>query len=362
MPQIFVVIMAGGRGERFWPECRIRRPKQLLNLFGEATLIEQTVLRIHELVPREHILIVSNQDYVASIRALLPDLPADNIIGEPLSRDTAPCIALAAGIVKAKAHGENAVMVLLPADHCIGNCQAMISDLKRCIAMAETQEAIVTIGIPPFEPSPNYGYIECGEPLPGMEGFFAVRRFTEKPSVDTAAGFLAAGNYKWNSGMFLFSLSTVFTEMRRQAPDLEAFAEKTALSWEKEHFSHRLREEFKLLPKISFDYAIMEHADRILVFEATFDWDDIGNWTAMRNHYPADESNNMIQGNAELLNCRDCIVYSRDAEKLIACIDLHDIVVVQTPDATLVVPAESTGKIKELLKRLAEKDGKRKFL
>ncbi len=358
----FAVIMAGGRGERFWPECRIKRPKQLLNLFGEMTLIEQTVLRLQGLVPQNHILIVSNQAYVESIRRLLPDIPEENIIGEPISRDTAPCVALAAGIVKAKAHDDNAVMLLLPADHCIVNSHAMVSDLKECIATATAHKAIATIGIKPFEPSPNYGYIKYGEPLSGQKRFFHVHRFTEKPSMEVARIFLADGNYKWNSGMFIFSVKTIWKEMRRQNLSLFTFAETIAKRWNTEGFSTERQEEFKKLPKISFDYAIMEHAQEVLVSDANFDWDDIGNWSAMRNHYEHDDANNVIYANAELLNCHDCIVFSHDKEKLIAGIDLNGLVVVQTPDATLVAPADSTAKIKELLKQLSTKMEKQKFL
>ena len=358
----FAVIMAGGRGERFWPECRIKRPKQLLNLFGEMTLIEQTVLRLQGLVPQNHILIVSNQAYVESIRRLLPDIPEENIIGEPISRDTAPCVALAAGIVKAKAHDDNAVMLLLPADHCIVNSHAMVSDLQQCIAVAADHDAIATIGIKPFEPSPNYGYIKYGEPLSGQKRFFHVHRFTEKPSMEVARIFLADGNYKWNSGMFIFSVKTIWKEMRRQNLSLFTFAETIAKRWNMEGFSAVQQEEFKKLPKISFDYAIMEHAQEVLVSDANFDWDDIGNWTAISNHYEHDDANNVIHANAELLDCHDCIVFSHDKEKLITGIDLHGLVVVQTPDATLVAPAHSTAKIKELLKQLSTKMEKQKFL
>ncbi len=358
----FAVIMAGGRGERFWPECRIKRPKQLLNLFGEMTLIEQTVLRLQGLVSQDHILIVSNQAYVESIRNLLPGIPEENIIGEPVSRDTAPCVALAAGIVKAKAYDDSAVMLLLPADHCIVNSHAMVSDLKECIAVSTDHEAIATIGIKPIEPSPNYGYIEYGEPLSGQKQFFHVRRFTEKPFMEQARIFLAGGNYKWNSGMFIFSVKTIWEEMRRQNPSLFTFAETIAKYWNMEGFSAERQEEFKKLPKISFDYAIMEHAQKVLVSDANFDWDDIGNWNAMRNHYEHDDANNVIHANAELLNCRDCIVFSHDKEKLIAGIDLNGLVVVQSPDATLVVPANSTAKIKELLKQLSAKMEKQKYL
>lgn len=192
MPEnIYAVIMAGGRGERFWPECRANRPKQLLNLFGNAPLIEQTVLRLQGFVPFHNILIITNEAYLERIRALLPQIPPDNIIGEPCARDTAPCVALAAGVVKAKAGSEDAVMILLPADHFIVRQQAMIADLNTCAGAVAGRHAIATIGITPYAPSPNYGYIECGEPLEHSGGtFFKVRRFTENPPSKKRSGFL----------------------------------------------------------------------------------------------------------------------------------------------------------------------------
>lgn len=364
MPEnIYAVIMAGGRGERFWPECRANRPKQLLNLFGNAPLIEQTVLRLQGFVPFHNILIITNEVYLERIRALLPQIPPDNIIGEPCARDTAPCVALAAGVVKAKAGSEDAVMILLPADHFIVRQQAMIADLKACAGAVAGRHAIATIGITPYAPSPNYGYIECGEPLAHSGGtFFKVRRFTEKPSVEEAERLLAQGNYKWNSGMFVFSVKTILEEMRIQAPDLHSFAEDAALHWQTEKFSAKRQEDFGRLRRISFDYAIMEHASGILVLEAGFDWDDIGNWTSLRNHYEADGDNNVVHASAELLDCKDCIVFSGDADRLIAGIDLRETVIIQTPDVTLVAPVSSTQKIKQLLEKLSAKKEKQKYL
>ncbi len=361
--EIYAVIMAGGRGERFWPECRADRPKQLLRLFGNAPLIEQTVLRLQGLVPFQNILIITNEVYLERIRTLLPQIPAENVIGEPCARDTAPCVALAAGIVKAKAGSEDAVMILLPADHFILRQQAMISDLKTCADAVAECHAIATIGIAPYAPSPNYGYIECGEPLEHSGGkLFRVRRFTEKPAREEAERLLAEGNYKWNSGMFVFSVRTILEEMRIQAPDLSAFAEDAAQHWQTEKFSAERMEKFSALRKISFDYAIMEHASGILMLEAGFDWDDIGNWTTLRNHYGTDGDNNVIHASAELLDCKDCIIFSEDTDRLIAGIDLREMVVIQTPDVTLVAPASSTQKIKQLLKKLSAKEEKQKYL
>lgn len=348
---MFAVIMAGGKGERFWPLSREERPKQMLNLFGEISLIEQTVMRLNLLLPFEQILVVTNAKYVAQIQKLLPQLPEENIIGEPVGRDTAPCVALAAGIVKAKSGGENAVMLLLPSDHCIVNVNALVHDLESAAKLAETQKAAVTIGIKPDFPSSDYGYIECGEPVGDSSGY-RVRRFREKPDRKTAEEFLQSGNFLWNSGMFAWQVSTILGEMKKNAPELALLAEHIAAAWGKKEFPEVFRREYENAPKISIDYAVMEKAARILVLPASFDWDDIGNWTALRNHIKPEGENNIVHGNAELLGCRDCIVYA-DGEHLISGIDLEHLVIIETEDATLICRDTSTPRIKELLKKIS---------
>ena len=343
--------MAGGKGERFWPLSREQRPKQMLNLFGEMSLIEQTVMRLSPLLPPERILIVTNERYTERIRTILPYLPKENIIGEPAGRDTAPCVALAAGMIRAKSGGEDAVMLLLPSDHTIANVTALVHDLGTAAALAEKPGAIVTIGIKPDFPSPDYGYIECGERV-GDGSVFQVRRFREKPDRNTAEEFLRSGNFLWNSGMFAWSVSTILSEMKRSAPKLAHLAECIAAAWGQPGFSEVLCRAYENVPKISIDYAVMEKAANIFVIPASFDWDDIGNWTALRNHIEPSGENNIVQGNAELLGCRDCIVHT-EGEHLISGIDLEHLVIIQTGDATLICKDTSTPKIKDLLKKLS---------
>lgn len=354
---VFAVIMAGGKGERFWPLSREKRPKQMLNLFGEMSLIEQTVMRLTPILPPERILIITNNRYVEQIQTLLPQLPEENVIGEPVARDTAPCVALAAGIVKAKSGGKDAGMLLLPSDHCIVNVNALIRDLRAAVALSEAPGSIVTIGIKPDFPSPDYGYIECGEPMGEVAGF-RVRRFREKPDRSTAEEFLKAGNFLWNSGMFAWRVSTILAEMEKNAPDLAHLADRIADAWGTPGFAELLLREYESAPKISIDYAVMEKAAKICVIPASFDWDDIGNWTALRNHIEPDGANNIVQGNAKLLDCQDCIVYA-EGEHLVSGIGLEHLVVIETGDATLICKDTSTPKIKELLKKISQD---RKFL
>ena len=360
MGETFCVIMAGGRGERFWPYSRKDRPKQMLNLLGGASLLEQTVLRLHEFVSEKNIFIITNRNYTEQIRGLCSQLPPENIIGEPYVRDTAPCMALAAGIVKASAQTPDPVMLLLPSDHYIVNRNAMISDFTSCCGSALEHDALATIGIVPDFPSPEYGYIECGKAI--SDRLFKVKRFREKPAVEEAAKMLAAGNYKWNSGMFAFPLRTIRKEMGKNAPDLLSLSDEIAATWGTPDFEQTLEREYGAVRKISLDYAIMEHAEKIIVREASFDWDDIGNWTALRKHFPADENGNVTSKTVKLLDCRNCIVFSEDRSSMIAGIDLDDMVLIKTADAVLACPVKSVSKIKKLLASFSDNSEFEKFL
>lgn len=361
MPEIFCIIMAGGRGERFWPRSRKQMPKQLLNLLGEVSLIEQTVLRLHGFVPNNKILIVTNRQYVEKIRAICPQIPKENILGEPLARDTAPCIALAAGVVKAKAETSNPVMIFLPSDHWIENREAMISDFLICAKKAAETNALITIGIIPSEASSDYGYIECGD-REGNPHLFHVSRFLEKPSASKARQLLEQGTYRWNSGMFIFPLKGLCQELQKQALDLYSLSDQIANAWGHAEFDDVLKKEFEKIRKISIDYAIMEHASDIMMLEASFQWDDIGNWPALKNHFTLDADNNVLNASSCLLDCKNCIVFTDDSSQLLAGIDLDGLMLIKTKDALLVAPAKSASKIKLLLATLSAQERFQKYL
>ncbi|MBQ7209093.1 MAG: mannose-1-phosphate guanylyltransferase [Lentisphaeria bacterium] len=356
MMEIFCAIMAGGRGERLWPRSRKNKPKQLLPLLDRRSLLEQTLLRLQGFVSPENTLIVTNAGYAGDIRGLCPELPPGNVIGEPVGRNTAPCVALAAGIVKSIARTADPVLLLLPSDHAIIDRNAMISDFRACCECAVKHDALATIGIPPDSPSPEYGYIECGEKIGGEEKISEVKRFVEKPPVEKAKQLLAGGRCRWNSGMFVFPLKTLRDEMALQAPDLLAFSDRIAAAWGTPAFEATLAAGYADIRKISVDYAIMEHAGRVILRDASFGWDDIGSWTALRKFLPQDENGNAASGETLLLDSRDCIVFSEGGPGVVAGIDLEDMIIVRTADAVLVCPARSTGKIKELLARLAAEE------
>ena len=360
MNNIYCVIMAGGKGERFWPCSRENTPKQLQSILGGETLIEQTVLRLIPLTGFENILIITNEKYTDQIRHLLPQLPPENIIGEPCGRDTAPCVALAAGIIRKKAGSEKAVMALMPSDHCIHDVASLQRDLAVCCERAVAQPILSTIGITPTQPSPNYGYIECGDAL--GDGIFQVRRFVEKPSREKAMQLLASGNFKWNSGMFVWQIGTVLDIMRKFAPDLAQLAGRISEVWDTPDFTPVLAELYSSCRKISIDYAIMEKAENIVVREASFDWDDIGSWTSLQNHFSADAMDNVAVGKFESVNARNCIAFSNDPQHLTCAIDTENLVIVHTDDVTLVCNRNSTEKIKTLLNQLRDKNDTKGYL
>ena len=354
MSSKFAVIMAGGKGERFWPESRESRPKQMLALFSQRTLIEETVLRIHRVIDYENILVVTNLCYVEKLRELLPCLPPENIIGEPERRDTAPCIALAAGLIKAR--DPEATMMIFPADHLITDVAGFAGDLE--LACREAGDLLVTIGIKPTFPSTDYGYIECA----GDGKVSRVLRFVEKPDRARAEELLKAGNFCWNGGIFIWRIRSIEQAFSEFAAPLAGFMNEVAAKCRGEDFEAFLQENFARMPKISIDYAVMEKARNISVIRAAFDWDDVGSWSALRKHFPGDGSGNVIKGNAVLLDSEENIIFSEDDGHLIAGIGLKGMTVIHTGDVTLICPQKSSARLKELLKIIAEDPDKARFL
>src|ERR1700719_2703810 len=285
---IYALILAGGSGERFWPLSRRNRPKQLLRLVSEHTLLEETVARLDGLVPLDRILILTNVEQEKAVRDLFKKFPKENIVAEPAKRDTAAAVALGAGWVAARDHA--ATMLALPADHVIADRAAFQETMKTAASAAQETGALVTIGIIPTWACPGFGYIEQGEPVRLREnGKIAVHRvirFREKPNVDLAESFLRKGNFRWNAGMFVWSVPTVLSEFNRHSPELADFISQIRAPGK---FDKVLAERFSKLPRISFDYAIMEKADRVLVVEATFDWDDVGSWVAVSRYFKNDD-------------------------------------------------------------------------
>ena len=349
----FVLVLAGGSGERFWPLSRRAKPKQLLKLLSERTMLEETLGRLEGFVPAERILILTNQDQEAAVRAIISHLPPENIVAEPAKRDTAAAIALAVGWVARR--DPAATMIVLPADHVIRDTAAFQRDLAAAAAAAEETGALVTIGIKPTWACPGFGYIEMGEPVAlgksSAEGsrLFGVQRFREKPAPELAQVFFDSGNYRWNAGMFAWTLPAVLRELSAQIPALADFVAHIRGA---EDFTRTLQERFPALPKISIDYAIMENAARVLMLEAAFDWDDVGSWIAVAGYLAQDEHENSTNCEITTLDARGNIVFS-DRPGAITLLGVSDLIVVQTHDAMLICNRHEAERIKQLTSKIA---------
>src|SRR5467141_2069622 len=347
---IYALILAGGSGERFWPLSRRNRPKQLLRLVSERTLLEETVARLEGFVPTERILILTNIEQEKGVRDLLEGFPKQNIIAEPAKRDTAAAVALGAGWVAARDH--SATMLAFPADHVIADRAAFQETMKTAAAAAEETGALVTIGIKPTWACPGFGYIEQGTPVrlraDAKIAVHHVVRFREKPNVDLAESFLRKGNFRWNAGMFVWSVPTVLSEFNRHAPELADFISQIRAPG---NFDKVLHDRFSKLPRISFDYAIMEKADRVLVVEASFDWDDIGSWRAVANYFEKDQLGNAANCAVTAVDSTNNVVFEENGTT-IALLGVHNLIVVRTGDAVLVCHRHQAEKIKNLIGKL----------
>jgi len=344
------LIMAGGRGERFWPQSRKSVPKQFLCLTSsERTMIQSTVDRILPLVPAEDIFIATNQDYRELVYEQLPELPKENILCEPVARNTAPCIGW--GAVAAQRKYEDAVMLVLPSDHLIMQPHLYRNVLKNAIRVARETDALVTLGISPTSPDVGYGYIQYDiEKDTGFSNTFSVKRFVEKPDLETARKYLASGEYLWNSGMFIWKTSTILRAMSEFLPENYALLSEIGNAMGTPQAEEILRGAFSRMKAISIDYGIMERADNVYVLPSSFGWDDVGSWLAVGRINPANEAGNVIRGDVITVDSYRCIVQGGD--KLIAMVGLEDTIIVDTKDALLVCAKDSTGEIKKVIEVL----------
>ncbi|MDD4818224.1 MAG: mannose-1-phosphate guanylyltransferase [Victivallaceae bacterium] len=350
---LYAVIMAGGRGERFWPLGRKNMPKQLLKLTGTSTMIEETVLRLFPLVRPDRVIVITNKSYVDQVRDVLP-IPPENVIGEPEGRNTAPCVALAAGLIRRRENGSDATMLVLPADHAIKPAKALQRVFADAVTVAQSG-ALVTVGIVPSEPSTGYGYIHCGSAIDtGLDTrFFRALGFREKPDLITAKRFIATGNFKWNSGMFIWRVDAIEREFRRQLPGMAEMSDRIAAAPDAE-LDAVIRSEFKKCEKISIDYAVMENAEQIAVAESNFDWDDLGSWSSLRRQFPPDAAGNICRGLTAVKDCANCIVIA-DKDQLIGAIGLKDTVIVHAGNATMVCPISEVQQVRDLVHLLEER-------
>jgi mannose-1-phosphate guanylyltransferase len=367
---LVAVLMAGGRGERFWPLSRKSRPKQLLCLFDEAdessvavsekpqrTMLEIAVDRIRPLVVPDRILVVTAAQLVPAVRRLLPDIPESNLIGEPVGRNTASCIALAARIAE-KRWGDDAVLLVKGADYRIGKPGRFRKIVEGAAEFAAPGDRIVTLGIAPERPDTGYGYIERRDKAMFKHGettIYQVKRFHEKPDAETAERYCASDRFSWNSGMFLWTAATVRRDVERHAPEIARAMDEIESDLGTPRQPKALERVYPSLPNISIDYAVMEKVDHVYVAPADIDWDDVGSWTALERHHRKDENGNVVTVKHAGIDTFDCIVAGEGG--VVATLGVKDLLIVRTDDVVLVADKSKDQEVKRLL-ALCRKDPK----
>lgn len=347
---LYALIMAGGGGTRLWPLSRREHPKQMLKLVGDRTMFQLSVDRLLPLLPADHIFVVTAADQVAPLAAQYPALSRENFIVEPVGRGTASCIGLSA--VHLRRRDLDAVMIVVTADHFIRRGETFRAVLRAAQSVAE-DGYLVTLGIDPAFASTGYGYIRRGARLGRAGGFdyFQVERFTEKPDAATAEAFLREGVYAWNSGMFIWQVSTILDEMRRSMPALTAVLDDLDAALGTEMYDEALYRLWPALHKETIDYGIMEKADKVAVIPVDLDWSDIGAWSSVRDLHVPDADGNILLGDTIDIASKDTLVFSQ-GERLIVTIGVEDLIVVDTPNAVLVTRRDQSQRVREVVERL----------
>ncbi|HBQ61040.1 MAG TPA: mannose-1-phosphate guanylyltransferase [Balneolaceae bacterium] len=360
---VYAVIMAGGSGTRFWPRSTKKLPKQFLSLFGEGTMIQNTAKRIEPLIPQERILVVTNDNYVDLVKEQLPGVPDENIVGEPVAKNTAPCVAIAAEMLHKK--DPDATMVVLPADHHITEPKAFNEYLSAAIEKAESGNFLVTVGIHPDRPETGYGYIHgdnsTDETL-NNKAVHPVHAFKEKPDLETAKEFLESGDYYWNSGMFIWSAKSVLSSIEQFLPEMYKLVKTAGENLFEENHTDSINEFYHACESVSIDYGIMEDADNVFVVPGEFGWNDVGSWTAAYDLGEKDPDGNVVR--TEHLTTADSennLVFS-ESGKMISLVGVEGLAVVETDNAILVCKLDEAQKVKDIVGELNSKEELKKFL
>ena len=346
MRPFYAVVLAGGSGTRFWPLSRRSRPKQLLPILGGRSMVRRTVERLFPLLEPAQVFVVTAREHAEAVREDLDLLPPENVIDEPAGRDTAAAVGLAAAFLEWR--DPEAVFATLPADHDIHPPDEFHRSLREAREAARAG-ALVTLGVRPRHPATGYGYLHRG----AREGNgFRVRRFCEKPDPETARGFVAAGDYYWNSGMFVWSARAILAEIDRHLPALSAGLREVRAAFGTSRLPEVLERVYAGLPRISIDYGVMEKAERVVMLEAGFEWDDVGSWAAALGRRPKDAAGNALEGACVAAETKGSLVLSSDPRHLVAVLGLEGFVVVHTPDATLVCPKDRADELKTLIEEI----------
>jgi len=350
MTSVYAVIMAGGVGARFWPRSRQHSPKQLLEILGAETMIQQTFGRINQLVPAENVYVVTNASQEEEIRRQLAGVPGKNILVEPVGRNTAPCVGLAAAwIYQSDPEG---VMIVLPADHMIRDEEEFRNILGTAVAVAESGSALVTIGINPTYPETGYGYIQFSDEHTQYsefqsKGVYRVKTFAEKPNLETAEKFMQSGDFLWNSGMFVWKAASIIREIEAHLPDLSEELRKIQYTIGTAHYDDTLSTAYGMIRSISIDYGVMEKSNNVFVVKGDFGWSDVGSWDEVVRLIPPDEKGNVQRGKVIV---KDSYRNYIDAgNRLVATIGVEDLIVISTDDSVLVCRKGCSQDVKEIV-------------
>jgi mannose-1-phosphate guanylyltransferase/mannose-6-phosphate isomerase len=345
---LFGIILAGGSGTRFWPLSRSHYPKQVLRLLGSESMLQATIGRVLPLIPLEHLMVVTSATQEDVIRLELYRTGWDEIrlVTEPIGRNTAAAVGLAARLLPAE---NEPILAIFPADHHIQDPEAFLQALGRGAELAKAG-SLVTFGILPTRPETGYGYIQCGSPVDSQGTAYYASRFIEKPPLTQAEAFFRAGNYYWNSGIFLFSRKTILEAMARHLPELDG--RLNAL--QNELASPQFEAMYRNLPSVSLDHGVLEKVDNLVVIPLDVGWDDVGTWGALKNLFSPDDQGNVALGNTVNVDSKNCIIYAQD--RLVATIGLDQMIVVDTPDATLVCPLNKVQEVKDLVAELDRRE------
>lgn len=355
---MYIVLMAGGAGTRFWPRSRQNMPKQLLKIFSDRTMLQQTYDRIKDITENEKILIITGDNLKDEIINQLPLIPEKNIIAEPFGRNTAPCVALAATIINKRENGRNVVMAVLPADHLVNNVQEFQNILKTAENYAMESETLVTLGIKPSYPETGYGYIQRTSKLIELnkQKIYPVKTFAEKPNLDTAKRFIESGDFYWNGGIFVWSTFSILAEFEQQTPGLFEGLQELSEKIDTDKMDEGILKVYSAAKSISIDLAIMEGAKNVSVIECDFNWNDVGSWEAVYNLADKNENNNAVFTTDVIeVNAKNNFFYS-ESKKLIAAIDVDNIILVETNDAILICKKDSSQRVKEVVDKLRHKE------
>ncbi len=350
---MYIVLMAGGVGTRFWPMSRRANPKQLLRIVGSKTMLRLTYERVKTLTDPDRILVITGKNLKKAIEKELPEIPEQNIIAEPVGRNTAPCIGLAAALISANGDSEEP-MVVLPADHLISEKRNFQNTVRLAARYTTDTGCLITIGIHPNYPETGYGYIQLGKELhaKGDRKIYKVKTFAEKPNLETAERFLKSGDFVWNSGMFIWRTDSILSEIDEHLPELREDLHKLEKAAYKSSFNRTLSDVYSRTKSISIDYGVMESAGNVCVVKANFEWNDLGSWEAVYNISPKDKNRNVIHGHGSILiNSKNNYLYSKD--KVIAAVGIEDLIVVEMDDAILICRKEDSQNVKEVVENLS---------